>query len=29
VLILMSKDATRAHVENVCRRIQELNLVPH
>jgi 3-deoxy-7-phosphoheptulonate synthase len=29
VLILMEKDATRAQVEEVCRRIQELNLVPH
>ena len=29
MLILMAKDATRAQVENVCRRIQELKLVPH
>jgi 3-deoxy-7-phosphoheptulonate synthase len=29
VLILMTQDATRAQVEDVCRRIQELKLVPH
>jgi 3-deoxy-7-phosphoheptulonate synthase len=29
MLILMEKDATRAQVESVCRRIQELKLVPH
>jgi 3-deoxy-7-phosphoheptulonate synthase len=29
MLILMEKNATRAQVENVCRRIRELKLVPH
>jgi 3-deoxy-7-phosphoheptulonate synthase len=29
MLILMERNATRAQVENVCRRIRELKLVPH